>query len=109
MFRRWKYTDNCTTRTCKITGKRQVLDYKLDWFNSTGTLGDEIMEEKNDMSEYDKLSKEAQLADKVWRYIICSGKFDDCIASELHERFIIPIFGKDVDDEIRDYYMNAKL
>lgn len=60
------------------------------------------------MSEYDKLTPEAKLADSLWRYLIFSGKFDECKPSELRKRFIVPIFGNEVSEEISSYYINAK-
>ena len=63
----------------------------------------------DDMNEYDKLTPEAQLADKLWRYMLFSGRFDECKPSELRTKYIIPIFGNEVSEEIGSYYMNAKL
>ena len=60
------------------------------------------------MTEND-LSSRAQLADKVWRYMIFSGRFNDAKPSELKEKYIIPIFGEDVSNEITRFYLKAKL
>ena len=58
---------------------------------------------------YDSLSQPAKLADKVWRHIVFGRRFDGMIASEIRRIYMIPIFGEDVINEIKDYYLNAKL
>jgi len=60
------------------------------------------------MTEKD-LSPLAKLADKVWRHMVFSGRFDDVKASELKEKYIIPIFGEDISKEITEFYLNAEI
>ena len=59
--------------------------------------------------EYEELSELAKLADKVWRHMVFSGRFDKMNASKMKETHIIPIFGEDVAKEISRYYLTAKI
>jgi len=59
--------------------------------------------------EYEELSDLAKLADRVWRHMVFSGRFDKMKASEIKEAHIIPIFGEDVAKEISTYYLTAKI
>jgi len=57
--------------------------------------------------QYEELSDSAKLADKVWRYMVFSGRFDEELPSELRQMYIIPIFGEDVADEIKEFYLTS--
>lgn len=56
---------------------------------------------------YDDLSEDAKLADKVWRHMVYGKRFENTIPSTLRALYIIPIFGKEVSEEIRQYYLKG--
>ena len=53
-----------------------------------------------------KLTPIAQLADKVWRYLVFSGRFNNETAEDLREKYINPIFGNRISNEIKSFYVN---
>jgi len=57
--------------------------------------------------KYEELSESAKLADKVWRHMVFGNRFDDEKPSEIRAKYLIPIFGEDVCEEIREYYLTT--
>ncbi len=53
---------------------------------------------------YDDLTETEKLADRVWRHIIFSDRFQESKASELREKYIEGIFGKEVAETLKNYY-----
>jgi len=53
------------------------------------------------------MNEEAKLADAVLQHMFYSSRFDGMTCGEIRSKYLIPIFGKDVIDEIMDYHLKV--
>jgi len=52
-----------------------------------------------------QLSKGAKLANELTEHILMSGRFDNMKVKDIIDEYLLPIFGIEVVDELKDLYI----